>query len=89
MKTDVCDVCHKMETEIGLEAAKNNPGGHLVALQAAYDKHKADAEKQKKMLKDAEKTGPQRAHIKSGWRTICTGKYDFSFLGLIITKRKS
>ena len=77
-----------METEIGLEAAKNNPG-HLVALQAAYDTHKAEAEKQKKMLKDAEKDGPKRAHIQSGWRTICTGKYDFSFLGLIITKRKS
>ena len=77
-----------METEIGLESAKNNPG-HLVALQAAYDTHKAEAEKQKKMLKDAEKDGPKRAHIQSGWRTICTGKYDFSFLGLIITKRKS
>ena len=72
-----------METEIGLETAKNNPGGHLVALQAAYDKHKVEAEKQKKMLKNAEKEG------RSGWRTICTGKYDFSFLGLIITKRKS
>ena len=72
-----------------METAKNHPGGLLVTLQADYDKHKADAEKQKKMLKDAEKTGPQRAHIRSGWRTICTGKYDFSFLGLIITKRIS
>ena len=77
-----------METEINLESAKNNPG-HLAALQTAYDTHKAEAEKQKKMLKDAEKDGPKRAHIQSGWRTICTGKYDFSFLGLIITKRKS
>ena len=77
-----------METEINLESAKNNPG-HLAALQTAYDTHKAEAEKQKKMLKDAEKDGPKRAHIESGWRTICTGKYDFSFLGLIITKRKS
>ena len=72
-----------------METAKNHPGGLLVTLQADYDKHKADAEKQKKMLKDAEKAGPQKVHIRSGWRTICTGKYDFSFLGLIITKRKS
>ena len=72
-----------------METAKNHPGGLLVTLQADYDKHRVDAEKQKKMLKDAEKAGPQKAHIKSGWRTICTGKYDFSFLGLIITKRKS
>ena len=77
-----------METEISLESAKNNPG-HLAALQTAYDTHKAEAEKQKKMLKDAEQDGPKRGHIASGWRTICTGKYDFSFLGLIITKRKS
>ena len=47
-----------------METAKNHPGGLLVTLQADYDKHKADAEKQKKMLKDAEKDGPKRANRK-------------------------
>ena len=77
-----------MEVEINMDSTNTNPG-HIAVLQTAYETHKAEAEKQKKMLKDAEEDGPKKDHIASGWRTICTGKYDFSFLGLIITKRKS
>ena len=77
-----------MSVEIRLPSTDTNPG-HIDVLQTAYEVHKTLADKQKKMLKDAEEDGPKEDHIASGWRTICTGKYDFSFLGLIITKRKS
>ena len=77
-----------MSVEIRLDSTDTNPG-HIAVLQTAYEAHKTLADKQMKMLKDAEEDGPKEHHIASGWRTICTGKYDFSFLGLIITKRKS
>ena len=77
-----------MSVEIRVDSTDTNPG-HIAVLQTAYETHKTEADKQKKMLKDAEEDGPKEDHIASGRRTICTGKYDFSFLGLIITKRKS
>ena len=77
-----------MSVEIRLPSTDTTPG-HIDVLQKAYEQHKTLADKQMKMLSDAEADGPKEHHIASGWRTICTGKYDFSFLGLIITKRKS
>ena len=77
-----------MSVEINLDSTNTN-SGHIAVLQTAYEVHKTLADKQMKMLKDVEEDGPKEHHIASGWRTICTGKYDFSFLGLIITKRKS
>ena len=78
-----------MVVEIGLPSTDATPG-RVDELQLAYEQHKTKATKQIDMLKKAEEDGPKRQHIASGWRTICTGKNDFSFfLGLIITKRKS
>ena len=45
-----------------------------------------EADQQKDMLKKAEEDEPARMHKTFGWRTICTGKNDFSFFwGLNIT----
>ena len=53
--------------------------GHIDDLKVAYEQHKEKANKQIQMLKKAEVDGPTADHIDSGWRTIVTGKYDFSF----------
>ena len=72
-KTDVCDTCTRLQTEIRLPSHADDPV--LVAsLQLQLEKHQDEADVQKAMLKQAEADGPTRKPHNSDWRTICTGK---------------
>ena len=69
-KTDVCDTCTRLHTEITLSV---DPV-HVASLQLQLEKHQEEADAQKAMLKKAELDGPTRKPDNSEWRTICTGK---------------
>ena len=66
----MCDVCTKLRV-----MSEHTDDPELVAeLEAELVKHQEEAEKQKKLLSDAEKEGPTRTNVNSIWHTICTGK---------------
>ena len=66
----MCDVCTKLRVMVD-----NSDDPQIIAkLKADLLKHQEEAEKQKKLLSDAEKEGPTRTNVNSIWRTICTGK---------------
>ena len=69
-KTDVCDNCTRMHTEISLSV---DPV-HVASLELKLKLHQEEADAQKDMLKKAEVDGPARKNDDSEWRTICTGK---------------
>ena len=52
---------------------------HIEELNVAFEQHQVKAQKQIDMLKKAQLDGPTAVDGPTGWRTIVTGKYDFSF----------
>ena len=66
-KTDVCDYCTYLDTEMSIHKNNNLP---IVDLENELRVHKAEAKKQQKKLSDAEDQclleGPNNE-----WRTIC------------------
>lgn len=73
-RTDVCDTCTMLLTEIKLPSNIADNPELVVSLQLKLDKHVEEADLQIAMLKHAEKDGPTRILNKNEWRTICTGK---------------
>ena len=69
-KTDVCDNCTRMLTEISLAV---DPV-HVASLELKLKLHQDEADAQKEMLKKAEVDGPAKKNDNSEWCTICTGK---------------
>lgn len=77
VKTDTCDTCERLTTEIGL-ASTPATAGRKDDLQKVLEEHLANARTQVAMLERAETIGPTQ-HEDSGWRTICTGKLRIQF----------